>query len=339
VGMVVALLPVLLFLGLLVLLDSFQLVPLRSVLAALTVGALAALFGGVLQRILLAASVLEPVTLSRYVAPVLEEALKALWVVVLLRRGRVGFLVDAAILGFAVGAGFALVENLEYLLALPEGGMVLWLVRGLGTAMLHGATTAIVALLAKGLLDRHPGHPLPALVPGYLAAVLIHSAYNHQLLPPVLAAGVLLVALPLLLFAVFEHSERLTRSWLGVGLDSDLELVEAISSGRALETRVGDYLRSLTQRFPGEAVADMLCLLRIQAELSVRAKGLLLAREAGLEAPVGDDVRDRLVELRYLERSIGRTGLLAMKPIVRHDARAVWQVRLLEEAGRVSRRP
>lgn len=338
-SLAVALLPVLLFLGLLVLLDSFKLVPLRSVLTALVVGAATAVAGGFLHRWLLDAGLVDPAPLARYLAPVVEEALKAVWIVVLLRRGRIGFLVDAAILGFAVGAGFALVENLDYLRALAGSGMVLWLVRGLGTAMLHGATTAIVAILAKGLADRHPGHTLPALLPGYLAAVAIHSAYNHQLLPPALAAAVLLVALPLLLVGVFDRSEKLTRDWLGVGLDSDLELVEAISSGQALETRVGDYLRSLSQRFPGEAVADMLCLLRIQAELSVRAKGLLLAREAGLEAPVGDDVRDRLVELRYLERSIGRTGLLAMKPIVRHDARALWQVYLLEEAERVSRRP
>ena len=61
---------------------------------------------------------------------------------------------------------------------------------------------------------------------------------------------------------------------------------------------------------------------------------MLLAREAGLEAPVGEDVRDALRELRYLEHSIGRTGLLAMKPILRQDARALWQVYLLEEAGR-----
>ena len=78
---------------------------------------------------------------------------------VLLRRGRVGFLVDAAILGFAVGAGFALVENVEYLRALSERELGLWLVRGLGTAILHGATTAIVAILAKGLGDRHPEQP------------------------------------------------------------------------------------------------------------------------------------------------------------------------------------
>lgn len=330
----VALLPVLLFLGLLVLLDSFKLLSLRSVLTALLAGAVAALVGAQCNAWLLDATAMPPTFLSRYVAPPMEEALKAVWVVVLLRRGRVGFLVDAAILGFAVGAGFALVENVEYLRALSERGLGLWLVRGFGTAILHGATTAILAILAKGLVDRHPDHPLAALVPGYVAASAVHSGYNHHLLPPVLSAGVLLVGLPLLVIAVFERSERRTRNFLGVGLDTDLEVVETIASGQALETRIGHYLSSLKEHFPGETVADMLCLLRIQAELSIRAKGLLLAREAGLEAPVGDDVRDRLIELRYLERSIGRTGLLAMKPVVRQDARALWQVYLLEEAGR-----
>lgn len=334
----VALLPVLLFLGLLVLLDSFKLVSLRLVLGALLAGALAALIGAQLNGWLSDAVSRSPGVVARYVAPPVEEALKALWVVALLRRGRIGFLVDAAILGFAVGAGFALVENVEYLRALGAQGLGLWLVRGLGTAILHGATSAIFAILAKGLVERDPERLLAALLPGYLVAVVIHSAYNHHLLPPVLSAGVLLLGLPLLVIFVFEHSERLTRTWLGVGLDSDLELVESITSGRALETRVGDYLRSLKQHFPGETVADMLCLLRIQAELSIRAKGLLLAREAGLEPPVGDDVRERLTELRYLERTIGRTGLLAMKPLERRDARALWQVFLLEDARRAGGR-
>jgi RsiW-degrading membrane proteinase PrsW (M82 family) len=329
----VALLPVLVFLGLLVFLDSFKLVSLRSVMFALLAGAAAAAVGTEANEWLVLATGLAPAPLSRYAAPLVEEALKAAWIVVLVRRGRIGFLVDAAILGFAVGAGYALVENVEYLWELAEPRVLLWLVRGMGTAVLHGATTAIFAILAKALGDRHPARPWLAFVPGFLAASLVHSLYNHFLLPPVVAAAVLLVALPLLVIAVFERSERATRDWLGLGLDTDLDLVEAIVSGQALETRVGEYLRSLKTRFPGEAVADMLCLLRIQAELAIRAKGLLLAREAGLEAPVGEDVRANLRELRYLEKSIGRTGLLALKPILRRDARDLWQVHLLEEAG------
>jgi RsiW-degrading membrane proteinase PrsW (M82 family) len=324
---------VLLFLGLLVFLDSFKLVSLRSVLVALVVGVLSALAGAQANGWLLDATGLSTHAFSRYVAPLVEEALKALWIILLLRRGRVGFLVDAAILGFAVGAGFALAENVEYLRGLAEPRVFLWLARGFGTAILHGATTAVFAILAKMLADRHPGRPALAVVPGLLAAASVHSLYNHFLVSPLLAAGVILVGLPLLVVAVFERSERATREWLGVGFDSDVELFASISSGQALETRLGEYLRSLKARFPGEVVADMLCLLRIQAELAIRAKGLLLAREAGLEAPVGADVRANLLELRYLEKSIGRTGLLALKPVLRESARDVWQVYFLEEAG------
>ncbi len=329
-----ALLPVLLFLGLLVLLDSFKLVSVRSVLLALLAGAAAAAVGLTVNDWLAAATDLARRPFSRYIAPPVEEALKALWVVVLLRRGRIGFLVDAAILGFAVGTGFALVENVEYLWELAEPRVFLWLARGFGTAILHGAATAILAILGKALAERHPGRPTLAFVPGFLAAVAVHSLYNHFLVSPLLTAGLLLVGLPLLLIVVFERSERATRDWLGVGLDTDLEVVESILSGQALETRIGEYLRSLTAHFRGEVVADMLCLVRLQAELAIRAKGLLLAREAGLEAPVGDDVRERLAELRYLEGSIGRTGLLALKPLLRQGARDLWQVYFLEEAGK-----
>jgi hypothetical protein len=306
---------------------------LRSVVVALLAGALAALAGTQANGWLLDATGLSTHAFSRYVAPLVEETLKALWIVLLLRRGRVAFLVDAAILGFAVGSGFALVENVEYLRALAEPRVLLWLARGFGTAILHGATAAVFAILAKMLADRHPGRPVLALVPGLVAAACVHSLYNHFLVSPLLAAGVILVGLPLLVVAVFERSERATRDWLGVGLDSDVELVESIASGQALQTRLGEYLRSLKARFPGEVVADMLCLLRIQAELAIRAKGLLLAREAGLQAPVGGDVRANLLELRYLEKSIGRTGLLALKPVLREGALDVWQVYLLEEAG------
>jgi RsiW-degrading membrane proteinase PrsW (M82 family) len=327
----VALLPVLLFLGLLVFLDSFKLLKPRAVLLALAAGAVAALAAERVSLGLLDRTGIETRVYSRYAAPLVEELLKALWIVLLVRRRRVGFVVDAAILGFAVGAGFALVENVGYLQAISEQRTLLWLVRGLGTAVLHGATTAVFAMLAKGLSDRHPGRPWLALVPGLGAATLVHSAYNHFFLPPLLAALLLLLTLPLLVVFVFERSESRTRAWLGLGLDTDLELIESIVSGQALETRTGQYLRSLKDRFPGEVVADMLCLVRIQTELAIRAKGLLLAREAGLEVPVGEDVRANLRELRYLERSIGRTGLLALSPILRRSARDLWQLHLLEQ--------
>jgi hypothetical protein len=251
-------------------------------------------------------------------------------VVWLIRRQRIGFLVDAAIYGFAVGAGFALYENVDYLEHIPDVGAALWFVRGCGTALLHGATTATFAMLSKDMTDRRGGASM--FLPGLLAAVAVHSLYNHFVLPPVVGALLLLLTLPVLLMAVFDRSERSTRSWLAEELDGDLDLLNVIVSGGVGATRVGSYLQSLRSRFRGEVVADMLCLLQVQLELKIRAKGILIAREAGLDLPVGDDVRAGLVELRYLETSVGRTGLLAMKPILRTSSRDLWQLGLLRDS-------
>ena len=96
-----------------------------------------------------------------------------------------------------------------------------------------------------------------------------------------------------------------------------------------VHTPAGEYLGSLRNRFPGPTVADMLCLLEIRLELAMRVKGLLLARAAGLEVPADALVLANLEELRFLERSIGPTGRLAMRPLL-PEGRERWQIRLLE---------
>jgi hypothetical protein len=42
-------------------------------------------------------------------------------------------------------------------------------------------------------------------------------------------------------------------------------------------------------------------------------------------------VRDTFVELRYLEKSIGRTGMLALQPFIHTSTRDLWQLNLLGE--------
>ena len=117
---VVALLPVTVFLLVLVLFDSFKLVPKLMLLRALAAGAIAALVMLPFHAWLFDALGLSTPQFSRYVAPVTEETLKALCLLYPLRRGQIGFLVDAAIIGFAIGAGFAVVENLDYLRNLAD---------------------------------------------------------------------------------------------------------------------------------------------------------------------------------------------------------------------------
>jgi len=74
----------------------------------------------------------------------------------------------------------------------------------------------------------------------------------------------------------------------------------------------------------------MLCLLQIHVELSARAKGLLITRAAGIDLPSDENVRANLDEMRFLERSIGPTGLIAIQPCLRTSSRDLWHLYVLQ---------
>jgi RsiW-degrading membrane proteinase PrsW (M82 family) len=325
----IALLPVLAFLALLKAIDSYALVPPRELGRALFAGAVIAglcwLVNGRIAELLPGGIEAFPL----FAGPVIEEVLKAAFVAWLILSARTGFLVDAAILGFAVGAGFALVENVAYLLHLENATVWLWGVRGFGTAIMHGSTTAMFAILGKGLSDRHPERAKRSLLPGLLLAIAVHVAFNHFPFGPVATALLVLITMPLLLVWVFARSEQATREWLGTGFDDDARVLESLMSADFPDSPVGRYLESLRSHFPAEIIVDLLCLLRIHLELSVRAKGILLAREAGIDVPLGDDVKPKLEEMAVLETSIGATGRLALHPVRRMSRRDLWELYVL----------
>jgi RsiW-degrading membrane proteinase PrsW (M82 family) len=322
-------LPVILFLCALIFLDSYKLVRLRLVMATIALGVVMAALAYAANSHLIPLLGIEDKTYSRYIAPVIEESIKALFLVYLIRSHKIGFPVDAAIYGFAIGAGFAVTENLYYLKYLPDANIAVWLVRGCGTALMHGGATAIFGVASKTLSERENVPEAVRYLPGLGVAYLIHSAFNHFFFSPVLSALGVLLILPPLMVLVFQRSEASLRSWLNVGFDADTELLELIESGELSTSKVGAYLLSLKERFRGEVVADLLCYLRIHVELSIRAKGLLMLRESGFKTEVDEATRAKFEELKYLEKSIGLTGKLAMAPFLQMSGKSLWQLYML----------
>jgi RsiW-degrading membrane proteinase PrsW (M82 family) len=318
--------PVAAFLVVLVLLDSYKLVRARLVLGTVFGGLVMAGVSYLVADLLLGLLRMEFTAYARYVAPVVEELLKAALLVALMRTHRIGFLVDAAILGFAVGTGFALGENMHYLRLAGDAGMGTWLARGFGTAIMHGGASAIFAVAALALLERSSQARWLSALPGLAVAIALHSVYNHFFLSPFASAIGIALALPLLLNYVFTRSEAAVGEWLGKGFDADAGIIELIDSGRLSDSPMGRYLLELKDKFEGPVVADLLCYVRLHAELALRAKGILMMRENGFEAPVDDATRERFAELGYLEKSIGRTGLLAVQPMLRMGHKELWQI-------------
>ena len=326
----VGLLPVLIFLIVLLYLDSYKLVGFRTVLWVILAGALLPIVGYWMNGYLIDILGWDFTFYSRFAAPIIEEGLKASVMIFLFRTNRIGFLVDSAILGFAVGAGFGVVENFYYLYMASDAHIAVWVVRGFGTAIMHGGVMALFGVMAQTLTERSMRINPLLYVPGFIVAITIHSAFNHFPGTPILTTLGTLLVLPPILLVVFKNSARSMHEWLEVDFDEDALLLEQINSGEFAKTRIGQFLEDLKQKFPGPVVVDMLCYLRLYTELALRAKGVLMMRENGLDTPVGERTRAKFEEMHYLEKSIGKTGCLAMSPFLQMTRKDLWQLYVLE---------
>jgi protease PrsW len=325
-----ALLPVLLFLAALRILDSYKLVSLRKVGAAAAAGAVAAaVCFGINTAALQQFPALQD-QFARFGAPVVEEVAKAAFWIFLITTARVAFLVDSAICGFAIGAGFALLENVFYLQVLEGRGLGIWILRGFGTAVMHGGVAAIGAMVSVYLSESRQWRGVRQFAPGLAGAMVLHSLFNQGVLSPASTMVATLMGLPLVFAVVFYFSERSLHRWLGGKLDQDIDMIAMIASGEFKQTPQGAYLMSLNDAFPPEVRGDMLNLLHLTLEISARAKGDLMLREAGLEVPADPALESHFKELRYLEKSIGPTGMLAVRPLLAQTPRDLWERRQLQ---------
>ncbi len=326
-----SLLPVVLFLFGLNLVDTYKLMSLRRILRTVGVGVLVAAVCYGLNTAVFRWTNIPPDLWSRFGAPALEEIAKALYLVWLIRTNRVAFLVDSAVSGFAVGAGFALLENLTYLpdLTLTAAGLSAAAVRGLGTAMMHGGTTAVFGIVSTNRTEIRDADRISVFLPGLAIAIVIHTIYNQPLLPREVSAALVLVALPAVLSFIIWRSEKALKEWLGSKLDKDIDLLNMIASGTFSSSNAGSYLKSLDNSFEPVILGDMLCYLQLSLELSAHAKGDMLRREMGFPLSPDPQLPAQLKELAYLEGQMGRAGMLALSPLLATSHKDIWELKHL----------
>jgi RsiW-degrading membrane proteinase PrsW (M82 family) len=344
IRILISLLPVFVFLSALIYSDSFKLIKTSLVIQTITAGFVAAIVSYFINSYLLQNLSIEHSSYMMYISPLIEESLKASFIIYLLVKQKVGFMVDAAIYGFAIGTGFALIENIYYLSAIDQSNLIIWFIRGFGTAVMHGGTTAIFAIITKNIMDRKKEFKLNQIIPGILVvmfyhllpglifAIGIHSFFNHFILAPVILTILQLIVLPVIIIYVFYRSETILKNWLESGMDTDVELLQQINEGRLSESHIGQYLISLQNNFSPEVIVDMIAYIRNHIELSIQAKGVLLLKQAGVPVAIDEETREKFRELKYLEKSIGQTGKLAISPILHTSTRDLWQLYMLEKS-------
>ena len=324
---VAALLPVVIYIVVVYVLDNFALISVKRLLLLVLCGMGAALVCfGLFQLTGLFLSE----SLSDYVNPVLEEAVKAIPLLILARRKKIAFFIDSVICGAAVGGGFSILENLFYLLLGDTLGMGTILFRGLEVALIHMGCSAIVAaaLMFAVRLDGRRRARLEIkrkdvwmAIFLLLAAPALHVAHNAFHFNPMMQFLAVFGAMAGLLVWTYQYDGDMIHRWLDKGLDKQVDLFRSIQEGNLSQTKTGEFLLSVKDSFAPEVFFDVICYVKLNVELSIAAKSRFMLREAKLDLPLDEEqartIRDQYEEYRLLEKRLGQSARLTIAPVVK----------------------
>ena len=333
-----ALVPVLVLVAIFVWLDAFKLMSLPEILLLLVLGGVGAIAAYPVSGRLLDQLPIGFSSYSRFVAPWIEEAIKGAIVIGLFRFNRIGYKLDAVISGFAIGAGFSVVENVIYLTIYPEYGAGTWLVRGLGTAVMHGTTLAILAAIAHEFAERETRESAGSFnfnllwfVPGYLAAVTLHVAFNQFPDRPLLAMLGAAMFAPVALITIFNFGTSEAQEWLEAERREHQAQLEALAAGRWPDSASGRKIAALGQRLGPDAAKRIRRYWELLAWLVVQAEEAMLEEAAGDVEFDRERIRASFAELPRLKQALGRSTLAALKPLLPFSRNDYWEISELRQ--------
>jgi RsiW-degrading membrane proteinase PrsW (M82 family) len=333
----IILLPVLAMLAVMYSFDTHRLVGSHVLTGSIAAGCGIAVISYFINNTAINLLNLDLVEYSRHGAPLIEELLKAGFMVLLFRTNRVGFVVDAAILGFSVGAGFALVENLYYFYSIPDAQYGTWIVRGFGTAIMHGGTVAVFSIAAQRVTDRHEKMNPLYYLPGLFVAVLMHILFNYFPVAPVPTTVVTLLILSVLFLLLFERGSADIHNFLTVDFAAHEKLLRQIDHGELSGCEAGRFLTDLEETLATPVVDDMIRYLRLHTELILNMESVLLEREDGKKVQIDDATKQKLAEMHQVEKRIGKVALHTIQPHLHFSRQELWEIHLLDEETHVGK--
>lgn len=329
----IALTPAVLLLMLFDRLDVFNVIRMRTILTLLGAGGAIAALSFIVNWRVMDGFPIGMSNYSRYVSPVVEETLKAAPLLWLFFHNRIGFKLDAAIAGFAIGAGFSVIENLWYLFTLPEANVSAWLVRGFGTAIMHGGASALFAIISHEMTERQAEasaatyrfNPL-LFLPGLAVAIVVHSAFNHLGGQPLLAMAATLLLIPATLFLTFARNDRAARQWLKTDQARHIQLLADIRAGHFAGTDAGRALSALTAKFPAERASALMRHAELNIEMVLRAEELILAAQESGSVAITDADREKLQRLAASEHALGAADVAALTAALGLTRNDLWEL-------------
>jgi len=149
----------------------------RSLMMAFILGIIACLCAYWMNTFIYYSTELESEYFITTMAPIMEELVKYIPIIVLIKRTEYDIKSTVA-MAFAVGVGFCVVENLSYLISYLETADIIWIIsRCIGTGLMHSISATIIGM---GMYFSYSEKRIRLLLnaSSYFFAVMYHGLFN-----------------------------------------------------------------------------------------------------------------------------------------------------------------
>ncbi|MBI3914694.1 MAG: PrsW family intramembrane metalloprotease [Chloroflexi bacterium] len=292
-------------------LDLYSSSNLRMIVACISWGILVSAVSLRLNSALVPILGLESV--ATRLAPITEEILKSLLLIYLVRQTKFHYFVDGAILGFAIGTGFTVGENLRFLTgAGTSQDLILTLGRVFSTSLMHSSATALVGI-SLGLFRLEKGNTrMVGLVLGWVAAIFGHFIFNTNLFAgsqsSLLTIGValglgiggLLITVLFISWGLYEEKKI---------LESTLRKGAGIRAGEAtIIQSIADHdmlFDPIEERFGTKKRKQVEAILQIEAQIGLKRNIQEETDDPKLEKQLASEIAALKKDARSKRREVG----------------------------------
>jgi RsiW-degrading membrane proteinase PrsW (M82 family) len=255
----------------------------------------------------------------RFVAPVVEEILKALILIYLVRRRDFAYFVEAAIYGFTIGIGFAIVENYQYLLQHSDIGLALAINRVISTNLVHATASSVAGVFIGLSRFSKKSLRIPIGFLGLILAVILHTFFNNMVTRDFLGGYLIIFAAivgilgGLIIILTIKKGLKDEREWI----NETLEGKKGITNRESVAVQNLDQFNKIKRRIQsifGKDQADQIeRLLTTQAKIGIALKTRTKLEEEKERQQAAEYIRELEGLIRELQLKIGTFGMLYVR--------------------------
>lgn len=273
----------------------------------------------------------------RITAPVLEEILKSLILIYLVRRADFNYVVDGAIYGFGAGIGFAIIENWEYVTGHPEIALGIAIARVFSTNLVHATGSGLIGSALAFQRGENTAPAWTAVILGYLFSIAFHMGFNTTVSAGTFlffAIGIGLVGTALIWF-VIRRGLNTQKIWVGekLGMNDRVTRSEAKISVKIEQLR--EALTPVEKQFGFVTLKIVEDLIRKQAEIGIKRKLLEKTASESKRQEIEKIIKGLNREMEALRKQAGPYCMMLVRTVYLEQDLLVWDLiaTRVEESG------